>query len=466
MTMWPPQDLPPGMPKYRALANAITDAVATGALRQGDRLPPQRQLADRLGVTTGTVTRAYAEAEHLGLLEGRVGSGTYVRGEVAAESGFRIQPTSGTSLDLGFTLALPDHQLRDLGETLRDLSNQPALLSELLAFAPETGLERHRLAARDWLVEYGVHCHADEVMLCSGGQNGLFTALHTLCETGDTVLSDGLTYSGFVLAARHLRLRHVGLPMDEDGLLPDEFRTACERYRPRLLYLMPQLHNPTGMQMSQARKKVILELCERYNVMVVEDDVQSVLVSERSQPMVSLMPDRVIHIASPSKCFAGGPRIGFMVIPLAWHTRFRLALRVSSWMVSPLLGEIVTRWLNSPDRSASLQRQRAEARARHDLVRTALSTHRYQAHPESLNGWLALPAPWRAGSFQHAALRAGIELKSAEVFAAGHYQAPQAVRLCVGAPASRAELARAATILADILARPEAESSWLNASTN
>lgn len=461
MTIWTPDALDPKQPKYLALADAISQAVSAGELQPGSRLPPQRQLADRLHVTIGTITRAYAEAERRGLLEARVGSGTYVRQRSQAES-FRIEHPDTNTLDLGFTLALQDSQADTLAEALQSISQNPALLAELTSFVPETGLDRHREAASRWLHRSeGITRRPQDILINGGGQNGLFTALHTLCDTGDTVLSDGLTYSGFILAARHLRLRHIGLPMDEEGLIPTELQTACDRHRPRALYLMPQLHNPTGVQMSQRRKQEILTICARYQVMVIEDNVQSALLEHSPEPMVSMAPDQVTNISGVSKCFAGGPRVGFLIPPPHWYDRFRMALRVNSWMVSPLLAELVTRWLDHPDTPTSLQRQRTMSSQRHAMARDILHGYQYAAHDHSLSGWLMLPEHWRGNDLVAAMAHQGVAIKSADVFAVGQYAAPQAVRICIGAPATEDSLQQALVRLRDTLTRPGADQQWL-----
>ncbi|TGG93228.1 PLP-dependent aminotransferase family protein [Natronospirillum operosum] len=463
MTIWTPEQLPADLPKYQAIAAVIRQAIEQGTLSPGTRLPPQRRLADMLAVTTGTVTRAYAEAERLGLLEARVGSGTYVR-QCSQVDSFRFSEQR-SDIDLGFTLALRDQQLPLLQDNLQAISQDPVLLEELLGYGPETGLYRHRAAASRWLAREGTERSPENILLCSGGQNGLFTALTTLCDTGDTVLSEGLTYSGFILAARHLRLRHIGLNMDEQGLHPDALKTACERYRPRALYLMPQLQNPTGSQMSQARKTALLDICRHYGVMVIEDNVQSALVTDAGPPMVALAPEQVVGISSCTKALAGGLRVGFLLPPPSWMDRFRVAIRVNSWMVPPLLSELVARWIEHPRLDTSLRHQRAQSARRHDLARTLLRGFDYRAHPQSLSGWLMLPEHWRARDLTQHLHRQGIEVKAADVFAVGQFPAPEAIRLCIGGDTTEWQLETALTRLRDCLGQPQADDHWLADST-
>ncbi|MEX1056331.1 MAG: PLP-dependent aminotransferase family protein, partial [Natronospirillum sp.] len=409
------------------------------------------------------VTRGYAEAERQGLLEARVGSGTYVRQASQADS-FRIESTQSDGLDLGFTLALEDNQAASLSQSLRVIADDLPLLRQLTSFVPETGLERHRAAAQEWLSWEGIHRPLEEILLCGGGQNGLFTALHTLCDSGDTVLSEGLTYSGMILAARHLRLRHVGLPLDDEGMLPNDLKIACERYRPRALYLMPQLQNPTGRQMSLQRKQELLDICHHFGVMVIEDNVQSTLLADTSTPMISLMPHQVVGISSCTKCFAGGVRVGFLVPPRAWLDRFRMAMRVNSWMISPIMAEMTARWINH-EAQDSLRRQRAKAKQRHDLARQYLTGFDYHAHDHSLSGWLTLPEHWRASEFVRHLGTLDVQIKAADVFAVGQYRAPQAVRICVGAPATEETLRLALGHMRQALPQTSADDSWLWRST-
>lgn len=464
MTMWLPGDLNSAKPKYQALADAIAQAVADGDLPPGTKLPPQRRLADALRVTLGTITRAYAEAERRGLLEATVGSGTYVRQQQQSD-GFRIQERSSSVIEMGFTLAMDEGQTELLRRHTRDILDTPQLFDALLDYVPETGLRAHREAAQRWLQEEGIVRPADDILWCHGGQNAIFTALHALCESGDTVLSDGITYSGFILAARYLHCRHIGLPMDDEGLLPQELITACERHRPRLLYLMPQLHNPTGRQMSETRKRELLAICARYDVMVLEDNVQTGLMTHKPQPMVALSPDQVVAMGSCSKVMVGGLRTGFIVSPLAWRDRFRMAIRVNSWMVSPLMVELTARWIEDPQRPIIMDRQRADLAKRQALAARYLGEFGYQGHPEVLHGWLPLPAPWRAQAFTHAMAERGIALKPADVFAVGQFNAPQAVRVCVGAPLSIPTLEQALQCIAEQLRSAPSDAHWLDQGT-
>lgn len=464
MTIWHPTALNPAKPKYQALADAIANAIQAGELTPGARLPAQRWLADQLNVTVGTITRAYAEAERRGLLVATVGSGTYVREKTQSDH-FQIQERSAAVLDLGFTLAVEQGQTRLVQDHLRAIADQPELLSALFDYSTERGWAPHREAAQQWLAEEGIERHADDVLWCHGGQNALFTCLHALCESGDTVLSDGITYSGFILAARYLHCRHIGLPMDDQGLLPHELRVACERYRPRVLYLMPQLHNPTGQQMSTERKQAILDICAHYDVVVIEDNVQAALLSDRPTPMVAMAPDQVVALSSCSKAMVGGVRTGFLVPPAKWRDRFRMALRVGSWMVAPLLVELTSRWIRDPARHGIMEAQRAEVRARQTLAQQVLGELGYRGHPEALHGWLPMSGQWRAVEFAQLLARQGIAIMPAEVFAVGQFVAPQAVRLCVGAPLTQAQLRTALTMIAQTLQSPSANAHWLEQGT-
>jgi DNA-binding transcriptional MocR family regulator len=155
MTIWLPL-LRRERPLYLEIADAIRQDVARGALNPGDRLPPQRDLAYRLGVTTGTVTRAYAEAEKLGLLAGEVGRGSYIRAASAQPRPFATTPRGNAGV-LDLSMASPPAVLeaRDLDGGLSQLLSSPGRV-DLLGYPPPEGFALHRAMGVKWLARSGI----------------------------------------------------------------------------------------------------------------------------------------------------------------------------------------------------------------------------------------------------------------------------------------------------------------------
>lgn len=442
-------------PKYKALANRIQEAVNDGSLRPGDRLPTHRQLAEELHVTVGTVTRAYAEAERRRLVEARVGSGTFIRGSSLPTNQFQVSDsTVDTGIDLGFSVALELDQAENLTATLATLQHSP-VLPHLLRYQSEFGLEHHREAGRQWLLNTGLGDFSrDDLLVTLGGQHGFFVALQALLQSGDGLACEGLTYPGLIAAANQQGLRLMPLPFDAQGMTPEALESQCYRQPPRAIYLMTRMHNPTGGVMSARRIDELALLCRRYQITVIEDDVQGCLGDPSLPSFSDRHADITVTIASLSKALCGGLHVGFMRAPEVWVSAVGAAFRATCWMAIPLTTEVACDWLNSGYAERLVATQKHEIAWRQQAVSERLTraglTHRCGA----FNVWLELPQPWRAVKLVELAAEYRIRIKPAEVFAAGQFAAPQAVRLCIGGRLQRETLLQAIEQLIKLITNP------------
>ena len=440
--------------KYKALADAIEVAITDGELRNGDRLPTHRAMAERLGVTIGTITRGYAEAERRRLVVARVGSGTFVLGKTWESRDFSI-PTSKNleddQIDLTLSLTVPARREQVLAETLSTMAKNAPLLSELLDYHAENGLPRHRQAIVRWLRYHGMEADAERILITSGGQHATVMTLQGLLHHNDIVVSDELTYPGFINATRQLQLKHLGLPMDADGIIPAALEACCQQHRPRLLYLMPSLQNPTASVMPLKRRQEIISIAKRYSLIIIEDDVQFIAPEHRLPTLYSLAPEQVIYVSSFAKHLAGGLRVGFIVSPEDLHHKIAMALRSNCWVTPPLMAEVAREWIDSGEAWQLIAWQREEISQRQQLLNTVLSGFDVTSQPHSFHAWLKLPEPWRAETFVRHMNSKGVKLLQSELFAVGSTAAPQAVRLCISTPDSRQKLRTALERIKDTL---------------
>lgn len=464
MTIWKPH-LPDGVTRYRALADAIAAAIASGELEPGRRLPPQRRLADALGVTVGTITRGYDEAERRGLLEARVGSGTYVKDRHANVPGFRHVPagpdaTAGELIDLSLSLP-PPHPQRPagLGEALAALAGDPVALQMAVDYQSEHGALAHRRTLAAWLRRLGLAMAADELTITLGGQHGIFLALQALTQPGERIAAAALTYPGLIAAAQQCHLKLQRIPLDDQGLDVEALARLCQQQPPRLVYLTPEQNNPTGAQLSEARRAQLVELARRHDFWLLEDGVQYLPPEARGRPLYSRAPERTLYLFSTSKVIAGGLRIGTLRAPPALHERLASAQRAQSWMVPPLMVEVVCRWIDSGAAERLLDWQLDEIATRQRMARQRLAAFAPRGQLHGFHLWLELPAGWRAAALIEQLERQGVRVTSAEPFCVGSEPAPQAIRVCLSAAASREALDRALGIIADTLAAPPA-SPW------
>ncbi|NVJ22850.1 PLP-dependent aminotransferase family protein [Myxococcus sp. AM011] len=445
MTIWTPNLRGREGPLYRILADALGADIEEGRLAAGTRLPTHRELAEKVGVTVGTVTRAYAEAERRGLIGGEVGRGTFVRHRDTPRQLPQPAQDAGddTLIDLGLNWpATPsgDPAGAALKKSLEALQRSTHL-SELLDYQPHAGHPEHREAGAEWMSRFGLDVEPSRIMVCSGGQHAMEVALSTLTRPGDTVLCESLTYPGLKVLANRLHLRLHGVAMDEQGLLPDALETAC-RTGAKVLFCLPNLQNPTGAVMPEERRRRIATVARRHGLAVVEDDAYGLLLDKRPPPLCALLPESGWFIAGVSKLLAPGLRIGYLAAPGGPSTE-RLAeeAALAARMTPALTADITARWVRDGTADELVVRRRREAHERLELAKDVLGDLMpRQGRATTYHLWLKLPAPWRAEAFTSQARRRGVLVIPAELFTVGPATAPAAVRVCLGAPRTRASL--------------------------
>ena len=428
MTSWTPDLSTFDGPRYRAIADALAADMQLGRLKPGDRLPTHRDLAYRLGVTVGTVTRAYAEAQRRGLLEGHVGRGSFLAGAPRQVPGLTLPGPEASGI-IELSLAFPP-QTGDvlLQQALADLSRQPGV-ARLLNYQPHAGMAHHRAAGAAWIARHGLDVPDDRVIVTAGAQHGLSIVVGALLQPGDLFLSESLTYPGVRAVGELFKLRLKGVTMDERGIIPEALETICRAEAPRAIYCMPGLQNPTGAVMPLERREAVAAILRRYRVTLIEDDIYGFLGSHLT-PLTAMAPELGHYLVGTSKSMGPGLRIGFLVVPPGPSTSYIGALRATTWMAPPLLAEIVCRWIADGTAGRMADTRRAAAAERQMLARQMLADFDYRAHPQSFYGMLYLPQPWRAVDFVAAGARRGLRLRAAETFAVDQ-PPPEAVRICV-----------------------------------
>jgi DNA-binding transcriptional MocR family regulator len=443
--MWRPRvDRKPG-PLYLSLAAAIASDIQSGLLAAGERLPPQRELADVLGVNLTTVTRGYAEAERRGLVRGEVGRGTFVR-----QPAFAVAETADPALiDLGTNALLPQAHAAELASALAALVTRTDP-GRLFNYQPHAGRLEQRGAGAAFLRRAQVPADAANTILTSGAQHAMAVALSTLTAPGETVLCEAVTYSGMRSLAHHLHVTAHAVAMDGEGLIPDALEDAALETGARVLYCMPSVQNPTARVMSRKRRQEIARVAARMNLFVVEDDTYGFLV-EGQEPIVAIAPERTFYLTSLSKSLVPGLRIGFLRTPPGWLDRVTGAVFATTVMVTPLDAAAAAEWIEDGTIDRVMAWKRQEVKARQQLARAVLGDVLTGA-VESQHAWLQLPARWPAEDFTREARQRGVVVTTGREYAVARHDAPNAVRICLGPPAERHALKRAVTILAEILA--------------
>jgi len=452
MTSWAPEIRQRKGPRYLAIAEALADDAGAGRLPPGTRLPTHRELADRLGLTVGTVTRAYAEAARRNLVSGEVGRGTFVRAPASRFVG--ASRTEPGLIDLSANHPPNNPGGGESGALVRALAalSRRRDLAGLLDYPPPGGAREHRAAGAEWIRRSGLEAKAERVLVSSGNQHGMTAVFAALLSPGDLVLTEALTYPGLKNLAGLLSLRLQGVALDEQGMRPDALAAACRARTAKALYCVPTLQNPTTSIMSEERRRQIAAVAREHGVLIVEDDVHGRIPERAPRPLAAFAPEASVYLTGTSKVLAPGLRVGFIAAPDGMVDRIAAAIRGTTWMAAPLMAEIAATWIKDGTAEKILKRKRREAASRQQLAGRILGRFAGRAHAASYHFWLALPEPWSGEAFAEAARRRGVGVTPASAFAVGRSGVPDAVRVCLGAARDRAELERGLRVLADLLA--------------
>ncbi len=313
-------------------------------------------------------------------------------------------------------------------------------LLPLLRYQNFGGAGMDKEAAAAWLSRRGLVPSQERIFLAPGAHPALLAILGMLAKPGETVLSENITYPGIRSIAAQLRLNLVGLPMDDEGIVPTAFAAACEKQKPKALYLNPVLQNPMTLTVPERRREEICTVARKYNVPIVEDDAYGFIPLQSPAPLAAIAPDLTWHIGGLSKSIGAGLRLAYVVAPdtkAAWP--FVSAMRANNVMASPLSAALATRWIEDGTADGILNFIRAEAAARQALVADILPTGSYRGDPVSFNIWLPLTQGWTRSTFGSHMRSAGIGVVASDAFTVDG-PSPEAVRVCLGGPIQRPAL--------------------------
>jgi DNA-binding transcriptional MocR family regulator len=423
--------------KYKGLVKAIAGDIESAALTTGQRLPPQREVAAALGISVQTVTNAYKELERQGLIRCEVGRGSFVAARVTETMSNYMLDTAERSV-VDFSIArivhTREHDIawRNVCASLAKIDDQPWIR----AFRPIAGFEHHRQAGMSWLQTLRMPATLDTLLVTNGAAHAIFLALASLVGPGDTVLCESLTDHGVIGSANVLGFTLKGLEIDEYGIRPEHFEEMCDSERISALVCTPTLNNPTVALMPESRRRAIARIAERYGVYVIEDDVYGPLLDTPMPPIASLIPELAFYCTSMTKSVLSGLRIGYLAMPRRLALRAESVLRVSSWMATPTMAEVATRWIfdGTGQRLVAIQRERLATRQA--LVRQTLGDYLLGSHPHALSAWLRVPEQWNTDRLVRELRYRDIAVTSPDPFLVRGAERPDAVRLCVGAEVS------------------------------
>lgn len=410
---------------YVRLGRAIVTAIDSGDLPRGIRLPAERVLAARLGVSRGTVVAAYDWCQEHGPIERRRGSGTWVsdpepapRVVVELEAGLRARRLAqrfmgdpGDLIDLGLSVVPSAEGLP--GDAFRTDAGDLIELAGGHGYHP-LGLPALRRRLAEWHTAAGLPTTAEQIAVTLGGQQAIALTARLLLTPGDAVVVESATYPGALDAYSRAGARFTSVGLDTGGSQPSDIARAIERDAPRLAYVVPSCHNPTGSMMPDHRRAAIAELAERADTWLVEDESLAWAAFDGATRLpIAAHTDsaRVVTIGSLSKLLWGGLRVGWIRADrtvIARVGRLKAAHDLGNCAVSQV---IALRLLERADEIVAMRRRQLRHGAAH--LMGELATHvpewRFREPAGGLSLWVHLP--WGAADeFAQFALRHGVSV--------------------------------------------------------
>jgi GntR family transcriptional regulator / MocR family aminotransferase len=400
--------------------DGLRDAIRSGRLVPGARVPSSRALAADLEVTRGVVVEAYEQLAAEGYVTMVQGSGTVVNDVVRAEpeagssSGSRRGPgPSPAAVTHDFRTGLPDLSLFPRAAWVR--ATRAALASmpdSELGYVDPAGLPRLRASVASYLGRVrGVACGPEQVVVCNGFGHGFSLVVRALVSRGHKDIA--VEVPGYHEPRDQIRWaggRVHPIPVDDQGIRTDELASR----RVGAVVVTPAHQSPTGVVLSAKRRTALADWSRATGGYVVEDDYDAEYRYDR-QPVGALqgvMPDRAIYHGTLSKSLAPGIRLGWLVLPPDLVDEVVEARRATDQMTAPLIQATFAQFLESGDLDRHLRRSRRIYRQRRDALVAALGRWlpgtRVEGVSAGLQVFVTLPTGWNSADVVAAARQHGI----------------------------------------------------------
>ncbi len=435
-----------GVPLYQQIVRFLEAQIASGALSAESRLPASRELADSLGVGRLTVINAYVELEMRGLVYGAQGDGTYVaaRNAILPHSG----ETTGTDtwpewqqpfcrpaqaavagrLDallatvkgegvISFASGSGDKRLFPLEDFRRAMQN---VLreggKEVLEYGDPAGYPPLRALVAGILSGQGIPTRPGEVLITSGAQQALNLAVRLLVRPGETILCENPTHMGMIDLCRAEGIGMLAVPVDDEGMQVEGVEEALRTGAVRLIYSIPNFHNPTGTCMTSPRRRQLVTLAERYQVPVLEDDyIGDLRYHGAAQPALKALDGsgNVIYVGTFSKMLIPSLRVGYLVAHGPVLQRLQADKHTSDVATSNLMQRALQSYITVGRYQACLRKARQVFGKRLTVMLAALSRHMpagtsWNAPCGGMYVWLRLPGGLSADEMFPLAAREGV----------------------------------------------------------
>jgi len=427
-----------GEPVTQQLVQRFMAAIDSGELAAGDQLPTTRALAAQAGINHLTAARVYRHLAEAGYVTSRVGAGTFVRAlppgaavdgddwqslllpenrpSLPAEAMLDSFRTPGQPEIVSLATGWPDPELYPFAE-LRRITREvfDDLGPDALSYLPAEGsIElREQIAARGRAS--GFAREAEEIIVTSGARQAIDVAVRAIVRPGDPVAVESPTFAGLLSSLQDAGARLLPVPVDDDGLRVEVLERHLARHEIKLCVLQSSSHNPTGRDLSEPRRRRLLDLARERSFFVLDDGVYAtVRFGEPERPRLRAQaPSHVVYVDSLSKTIGGGLRVGWVAAQGPVLQRI-LALKFNNDVHSSSLAQhVAARYLATRDHDRLLAKTLPVYQERRDAMLAAVREHLgAEAHaPVPVGGhhvWVSLRRPVSDRALYAEALRQGV----------------------------------------------------------
>lgn len=442
---WKPEKDSP-VPLYEQIKNYIRERISKGDWKIGSRIPTQRQLAELFDVNRSTVVTAIEDLIAEGLLEGRTKSGTKVKNNTWSllsnipvpdwtsyvRSGTH-QPNVNTIQQINKYEFDPSKIRLGTGELSPKLFPK-GLMSKAaerfmgqmdsLGYEEPKGSLDLRKCICDYLKPRGITADPSQVLIVSGALQALHLISVGILYKGSTILTENPSYIYSINVFQSAGMKLFGIPMDRDGIMVDKVLKHRRQTNAAMLYTIPSFHNPTGISMSDDRRRQLLDACESERLPIIEDDVYRELYIEGLAPVPIKAMDKngqVLYLGSLSKTLCPGFRIGWVVGQEAVIERLADIKMQTDYGSSSISQKAAAEFIASGLYEEYTMQIRQELRKRRDITISFLSTYFSDiAEWETAKGgfyvWLCLKKPMSMQKLFNECLARGILINPGNLY--------------------------------------------------
>jgi DNA-binding transcriptional MocR family regulator len=367
-----------------------------------------------------------------GLVSGEIGRGSFVQTQRHEPDPPYLPERPGEVIDL--SILKPVCELMHLERMRAALSwlGETLPAASALSFRPNMVFPRHKSVAVEWLKLCGLETTAQNVSVTNGATAAMTVALMSVAPPGSTVATEAVGHHTLVPLARYLGFNLEGLPIDDNGILPDALDEACRHSDIRAVFAQPSVINPTATLMGSVRRSELAEVARRHDIAIIENDVLGPLVEKRAPPLAHFAPERALYVTSFSKITVPGLRIGYLAAPDRYVAAVANRHLVTNWMATPIMAEIASKWVADGTALELVRWQRETLHHRLDIAAEVLAGVDYRAQRDGMHLWLELPGDRSEEGFVAQARLQGVAIAPGTSFRIAETPWKPAIRISLG----------------------------------